>query len=412
MEKASRILSKTDTTKNTLLIIGIIFVAFNLRPSITSVGPLVSTIRDATGMSNSVAGLMTTLPLLAFAFLSPVAPKLAQRFGKEMTVFIALILIGIGLVIRSSGMISTLFVGTAIIGTGVAFGNVILPGIVKQSFPAKVGLMTGMYTVAMCSWAGIAPGISVPLATDLQLGWRGSLSVWLLLVVIAIFVWAPQMKRKELPAGAPFSVNPAKSSMLASPLAWQVTIFMGLQSLIYFSFIAWLPEMLLNHGISITTAGLMVTVLQFSGIPANFIIPVLADKLPNQKSLVLGIGILCLIGVAGLLLGSNIVWLTFCIICIGIGTGAAISLALTLIGLRAANAEQAANLSGMAQSIGYFLAALGPIALGIMYDILHSWTLPLVLMIVVTLIMTVAGMGAGRNQYVFQKKENTNQLNF
>lgn len=410
MQKVSILKSETVTARNTLLIFGIIFVAFNLRPSITAVGPLIGSIRTDTGMSNSVAGLITTLPLLAFAFLSPLAPKLAQKIGKEMTIFLALIFLGIGLVIRSSGMVFTLFLGTAIIGVGIAFCNVILPGIVKQSFPLKVGLMTGIYTVSMGAFAGIAPGISVPLANKLHMGWQGSLSVWIVLIGVALFVWFPQVKKSEFSAHTKvFSTQ--KTSMLSSPLAWQVTLFMGLQSLIYFCFITWLPEMLYSQGISAATAGWMVSILQFSGIPANFIIPVIADRLSNQKSLAIGIGALCLIGILGLLIGGNIILITFSIMCIGIGTGAAISLALTLIGLRVVNAEQAANLSGMAQSIGYFLAALGPFFLGFLFDILHSWTVPLLLLILVTFIMTVVGYGAGRNQYVLETRDNSNTVN-
>ncbi|MEQ2526849.1 MFS transporter [Bacillaceae bacterium CLA-AA-H227] len=410
MQKVSLLKSETVTARNTLLIFGIIFVAFNLRPSITAVGPLIGSIRTDTGMSNSVAGLITTLPLLAFAFLSPLAPKLAQKIGKEMTIFLALIFLGVGLVIRSSGMVFTLFLGTAIVGLGIAFCNVILPGIVKQSFPGKVGLMTGIYTVSMGTFAGIAPGISVPLANKLHMGWQGSLSVWIVLMGVALIVWFPQVRKSEFSARTKvFSTK--KTSMLSSPLAWRVTLFMGLQSLIYFCFITWLPEMLYSQGISAATAGWMVSILQFSGIPANFIIPVIADRLSNQKSLAIGIGALCLIGILGLLIGGNIILITFSIMCIGIGTGAAISLALTLIGLRVVNAEQAANLSGMAQSIGYFLAALGPFFLGFLFDILHSWTVPLLLLILVTFIMTVVGYGAGRNQYVLETRDNSNTVN-
>lgn len=412
MQKVSASKSESTATTNTLLIIGIIFVAFNLRPAITSVGPLLSSIRDDTGMTNSVAGFITTLPLLAFAFLSPFAPRLSQRIGKEMTVLLALIFLLIGLSVRSTGMVPSLFLGTAIIGLGVAFCNVILPGIVKQSFPAKVGLMTGMYTVSMGTMAGLAPGISVPLAENLNLGWRGSLSVWVVLVIVALIVWSPQVKRKGKNPIAITSQSSTNSSMLTSPLAWQVTLFMGLQSLIYFCCITWLPEMLYSEGVSTTTAGWMVSVMQFSGIPANFIIPVLADRIPNQKPLVIGIGVLCLLGLIGLLIGGNIVLIISSIILIGISTGAAISLSLTLIGLRVRNAEQAANLSGMAQSIGYFLAALGPIALGFIFDLLHSWTIPLILLVFITLIMTVSGIGAGRDLYVFEEKNSRKQLNF
>lgn len=405
MQKSSLIQSENVAGRNFLFIAGIIFVAFNLRPAITSVGPLVSMIRDDTGMSNGAAGFITTLPLLAFALLSPIAPKVAKKLGKEMTIFLALLLLVCGILTRSAGWVSTLFIGTGFIGIGVAFCNVLLPGMVKEAYPTKVGLMTGIYTVAMAICAGLAPGISVPLAENAGLGWQGSLTVWGVVALAALCVWVPQLKQRQSITNGSAKKTSESRSLYKSPIAWQLTIFMGLQSLIYFCFIAWLPEMLVSKGIDTTTAGWMVSIIQFSGIPFNFIIPVVADKLPNQKSLVLGIGIICIIGIVGLLIGGNFALLTFYIICIGIATGASLSLALTLIALRARNATQAADLSGMAQSIGYLLAALGPIALGIIFDTLYSWVLPLILLIIITIIMTISGMGAGRNQYVLEKKE-------
>lgn len=410
MQKTSLLSSEQQSKKNIIFIIGIIFVAFNLRPSITAVGPLIRYIKDDIGLSNTEAGLLTTLPLVVFALLSPLAPKVSHSIGKEMTVFIALVLLSLGILIRSVGLVITLFVGTAFLGLGIAFCNVLLPGIVKNRFPAKIGLMTGMYTVAMSICAGLAPGISVPFANHFAMGWQGSLGVWGILAVISLIVWAPQMKKRNIDTNKNNQREPNQASLLKSPIAWQITIFMGLQSFIYFCFITWLPEMLQHHSINITTAGWMVSIVQFSGIPANFIIPIIADRMPNQRPLVLGIGAICSIGILGLLLGTNIGLLTWSIFCIGVGTGAALSLALTLMGLRAANSEQASNLSGMAQSIGYLLAALGPLALGFIFDVTQSWTIPLLLLLVVTLIMTGAGIGAGRNQYVLPVEAEQKQM--
>lgn len=403
MQKSSLLQSQT---RNTLFIIGIIFVAFNLRPAITSIGPLVGMIRTDTGLSNAGAGFITTLPLLAFALLSPIAPRVAQKLSREKTIFLALILLGLGIITRSLGWVSTLFIGTGLIGIAVAFCNVLLPGMVKQSFPTKVGLMTGMYTVALAISAGIAPGISVPLAENFQLGWQGSLCVWAIIVVVAIIIWLPQLKKGLGDSAIPNTTQSGQTALYKSSIAWQLTIFMGLQSLIYFCMIAWLPEILRGYGIATETAGWMVSLVQFSGIPFNFLIPIIADRLSNQKILAFGIGFMCTVGITGLLIGGSLPFLAVCIICVGIGTGAALSLALTLMALRAENATQAGNLSGMAQSFGYLLAALGPIVMGILFDVLHSWTLLLILLIGIAIIMTIAGIGAGRNQYVLERRQN------
>jgi MFS transporter, CP family, cyanate transporter len=386
--------------RNTLLVIGIIFVAFNLRPAITSVGPLIGFIRDDLEISNGMAGLLTTVPLLAFAFISPFAPKIAQKFGNELSVLIGLYLLGAGIIIRSTGILYLLYSGTILVGLGIALCNVLLPGIVKQNFPGRLGFMTGIYTLSMAVWAGLAPGLSVPLAHHLNLGWKLSLGLWLFLIFIALFFWSPQVKGKTRPR-IQYGTKQNPASIWSSPIAWQVTIFMGMQSMVYFSMTAWLPEILTSKGIGIAMAGWMVTLMQFSGLPANFYIPVLADRLENQKGIALGIGLFSLAGLTGLLLGKNTLILVFSIILIGISLGAAISHALTLIGLRAANAEQASSLSGMAQSVGYLVAGIGPILIGILFDILHAWTVPLIMLIVVTVLFTLAGIAAGRNQYVF-----------
>ncbi|WP_226618165.1 CynX/NimT family MFS transporter [Cytobacillus firmus] len=380
---------------------GIIFVAFNLRPAITSVGPLIGAIRDETGISNSAAGLLTTLPLVAFALLSPFVPRIAQKLGSEWSILLGLTILGAGIAARSLGMLPPLYIGTVLIGLGVGLCNVLLPGMVKEKFPQKVGLLTGIYTFSMGICAGLAPGFSIPLAEDLGLGWRLSLGVWTILILIAIIVWLPQIRERKKKTAAP-KVSAPKGSIWSSPIAWQVTLFMGLQSMVYFSATTWLPEILHSQGREIAAAGWMVTVLQFSGLPVNFIIPVLADRLPNQKGIALGIGLFTFAGLMGLLMNVNAIISNTSIVLLGIGLGAAISHSLTLIGLRAENAKQAASLSGMAQSVGYLLAAAGPILIGSLYDLFHSWTVPLIFLMIITAIFTISGIGAGRDQFVLQ----------
>ncbi|WP_163141146.1 MFS transporter [Bacillus sp. 22-7] len=380
---------------------GIIFVAFNLRPAITSVGPLIGAIRDETGISNSAAGLLTTLPLVAFALLSPFVPRIAQKLGSEWSILLGLTILGAGIAARSLGMLPPLYIGTVLIGLGVGLCNVLLPGMVKEKFPQKVGLLTGIYTFSMGICAGLAPGFSIPLAENLGLGWRLSLGVWTILIFIAIIVWLPQIRERKKKTAAP-KVSAPKGSIWSSPIAWQVTLFMGLQSMVYFSATTWLPEILHSQGREIAATGWMVTVLQFSGLPVNFIIPVLADRLPNQKGIALGIGLFTFAGLMGLLMNVNAIISNISIVLLGIGLGAAISHSLTLIGLRAENAKQAASLSGMAQSVGYLLAAAGPILIGSLYDLFHSWTVPLIFLMIITAIFTISGIGAGRDQFVLQ----------
>lgn len=384
------------STGKGLLIISIIFVAFNLRPALTSVGPLISSIRSDLEISNGIAGFLTTLPLLAFAFFSFLAPRLGHRYGNGRIILFGLLVLSIGILIRSSGFTSLLFLGTALIGVGIAIGNVLLPGIIKQKYPDKVGLMTGVYTTSMGIGAAVGAGLSVPIARGLG-GWDKSLAIWAVFSIIALIFWLTQLI-KENNAAAKVAVNKPSASLWKSSLAWQVTIFMGFQSLLYYCLITWLPEILTFQGLTIATAGWLLSFMQLTGIPANFITPVLADRFPDQRKIVAGIAIISITGLTGLLFLDNIILLTICIAFIGLAQGAYISLALTFIGLRAANAKQASSLSGMAQSVGYLLAAVGPITIGFLFDLFQTWVPALIIFIVISFIILLTGIGAGQNK--------------
>ncbi|MGO4887636.1 CynX/NimT family MFS transporter [Anaerobacillus sp. MEB173] len=384
-----------------LFILGIIFVSFNLRPSITAVGPLIGSITLDLHISNTSAGLLTTLPLLAFAIVSPIAPKIGKSLGNETTIFLALIILTVGIFIRSAGFISSLFIGTALLGISIAIVNVLLPGIIKQRFPLKIGILTAVYTTSMGIMAALASGFSIPLATNMGLGWQKSLSFWAILATLTLLVWLPQLQksfhRVELPI-----VKSVKRSIWRSAIAWQVTLFMGFQSFIFYCLIAWLPAILSSRGLDVSTGGWMLALMQFAGLPATFFVPIIAGRLSNQKGIVIAIGIFYITAFTGLLISGNTLLITLFIILIGLAQGAGISLALTLFGLRTKNGIEAANLSGMAQSIGYLLAAIGPIIIGHLFDHFLHWTPGLLVLLSVTIALVVVGLGAGRNKFIFE----------
>lgn len=382
-----------------LLVVGIIFVAFNLRPSLTSVGPLIHSIRADMHISSGVAGMLTTLPLIAFAVLSPLAPKISYRWGNVRTIMFGLMVLLIGIFIRSEGLMIGLFAGTVLIGSGVAICNVLLPSVVKHKFPTKVGLMTSVYTTAMGACATIGSGVSVPLAHGLGLGWQNAFLFWGALVIVGALLWLPQVFSEKKPA-SPQQGQFSEASLWRSPLAWKLTFFMGLQSFLFYCTITWLPEILHSQEISESTAGWMLAFVQLVGLPATFAAPVLAERLPDQRGIVAGIGVLYFSGIAGLLFGGGLPLIVLWTFLIGLGQGASISLSLTMIGMRSSNARQTAALSGMAQSIGYLLAALGPVSVGFLFDQTQSWVVPLLVMLAVTIAVVMAGVGAGRNEKV------------
>ncbi|RAL24292.1 MFS transporter [Thermoflavimicrobium daqui] len=391
------------STSSILLILGILLIAANLRPSLTSVGPLLGFIQEEMNLSHGIAGLITTLPLLSFAIFSPLAPKISNRYGSEWLLFIGLIILTTGILVRSVPSVTTLFLGTAIVGMAIAICNVLLPGIIKQRFPNQVGLMTATYSTSMGIFASIGSGLSIPLAQVLPFGWKGALAFWAILAIIAILAWLPQISKRIKRSTAKRKTN--STGVWRSLLAWQVSFFMGFQSFAFYVTITWLPEILHDYGLDISTAGWLVSLMGLMGVPSNFLIPILAERRSNQQLWVIIISTLYVLGLAGLLFNHSLSWFILCVIIIGLSQGACISLSYTLIGLRAKNAQQAEQLSGMAQSIGYLLAAMGPFLCGYIHDFTHSWVIPLTITICVCVLMIFFGLGAGRAMYIHSSRD-------
>lgn len=379
-----------------ILLIGIVLIGANLRAPLTSVGSLIPVIRDDLGVSNAVVGTITTIPLIAFALVSPFAPKIANRFGMERTILVSMLILVIGIILRSMTGVVTLFSGTVLIGVGISFGNVLIPGLIKMSFPLKIGLITAFYAVSMNLFAALASGLSVPISSIGNLGWQGSLGAWGILVLIAIIIWLPQLKNQaDLPK---FDTNQTmkKTNMWKSNTAWQVTVFMGLQSLMFYTILTWLPEILQLNGYSASGAGWMLSIMQFGIIPMNFIIPILASKLVDQRKLGMFVGAAFLVGVLGLIQGQATV-IVISVILIGIACGSAFSLSMMFFTLRTNDGYEASELSGMAQSIGYILAATGPTIFGGLHDLTGTWNAPLILLLIISVIISIAGTLAGRD---------------
>ena len=385
--------------RGVLLVVGIVLLAVNLRPALTGLTPLIGQIRADIGISYGVAGLLTALPLLAMGLLSPIASLLAHRFGMERVLLASMLVLAAGILLRSAGAVTALFLGTAVLGAAIAIGNVLLPGLVKREFPERVGLMTSTYSTALAVSAAIAAGASLPLADQVGIGWRASLGSWALLALVAAVAWLPQMR-----SARPANASPADSQGVNGPwrsaLAWQVTLFMGLQSLGYYVVLTWLPEILQEQaGISASLAGWMLALAQAVGIASIFLAPVLAGMRPSQHGVVVVAVALTGAGALGLLLAAETATALW-VMLLGLGQGACFSLALTFFALRAPDSEHAAALSGMAQSVGYLLAAVGPFLFGLLRDTTHAWTVPLALLFAVAVCLLLTGLGAARDAHV------------
>lgn len=394
-----------------LVLVGIVLASLNMRASLAGVSPLLGEISGDFGLSATTGSLVTTIPLIFMGLASPLAPRLARRWGTETVLLAALVLLGGGVLLRVAPPLVALFTGCALVGSGIALLNVLMPGLIKRDFPDRAAAMTALYTTAMIAGATTSAAAAVPLENALG-GWRGSLASWSLLAAVAALLWLPQavLARRGTPHGrAAATPVPGRDArrdakgdgraLSRSPLAWQVTLFMGLQSLVAYVTIAWMPTILTDHGMDKATAGLVFafsTLVQMSG---SFVVPLLAGRMRSQRLLAVVVAGLMASGMAGLLVAPVAgAWAWAALI--GVGQGGTVGLALTMMVLRTGDAHTSARLSGMAQTWGYLLAAAGPLALGAVHQATGGWTLPLVLMIAVCAALALLGLGAGRDRKI------------
>ena len=381
-----------------LLGVGVVALALNLRPAIVAASPLLDTIRTDTGMSATTASLLTTLPLLCFGLLAPFAPRLGRRLGMEAALLLAMVAVACGSALRLLPSIPGLMAGTLVVGAGIAVANVLLPGVIKRDFPDRVGLMTGLYSMSLYAGAALAAGLTVPLGKALGLSWRPELALWALPAVGALLLWAPQLRRRSRPSAAQAAAaqHPVRG-MWSHPVAWLVTGYMGLQSLSYYAITAYLPSILTNAGMSEGGAGWMLSLNSLVGVVGAFVTPVLARRV-RPGLLAAGAAVLTGLGFAGLAMapaGGAYLWMVL----LGIGQGAGIALAMLFIVLRSPDARHAAQLSSMAQCLGYLLAATGPVLLGAVHQVTGGWTAPLLILIAFLVLQAAAGLGAAVNRH-------------
>ncbi|WP_337983091.1 CynX/NimT family MFS transporter [Lysinibacillus sp. C5.1] len=379
-----------------LLVIGVIFLASTLRMPLTVVGPIISFIREDLGISNVLAGFLTTIPLLAFAIVSPFAPVVARKLGLELTLFLSTILLAVGIVLRSLGTTGLLVLGTMIIGVAISFGNVLIPGLLKLKFPYHVGLLMAFFTMSMNLTAGIGAGISYPIANAV-LGWQGALAIALALVILTIVIWLPQLKFNK-PEPTVVSTK-ARIPLWKSPVTWAVTGAMGLQSLLFYTTAAWIPEIYIAQGVAADRAGWMFSIMQISQVPMALVVPIIASKMTSQRPLVLMFTAFYVIGFTGVVMewtSLAVLWM----ILLGLAGGASFALAMMFFTLRTRTAFEAADLSGFAQSLGYLLAAVGPILFGYLHDLFGGWDIAGWLFVAVTALLFFCSFRASKNEYI------------
>lgn len=397
LEGAAEFGPATMAAGGALLTVAVVLTALNLRPAITSVGPLLPEMRGALGASDTWAGVLTTLPGLCFAAAGLAAPWLSRRIGLARTVSAALLTLVAGLLIRICDGALVVLGGTLVATAGIALINVLIPVIIRGSFPAQVGLMTGIYTAAL-QGGGALGSAATPMLDDALGGWRSALGAWSALALLALAAWVVGARGFDRPGSTAPAAATKGRSLLRSKLAWTVTLFFGTQSFLAYVVLGWLPEVLIDNGISETRAGLLLGLISLIAVPISLIVSPLAARRDSQSGWIVGLGTLGITGMVGLLIAPAAAPLLWSVL-VGLGMSV-FSLALTVIALRARDAQDTASLSGMAQGFGYLLAGVGPFLFGLLHHVSGGWTVPWLMVLAVYLVQTSAGALAGRNRYV------------
>lgn len=372
-------------------LLALLLLAANMRGSIVAMGPLAEIVGLDLQLSGVQLGLLTTIPVLSFGVLSIFAPRLGQRFGLEATLLTMLLFIAVGQGLRATGSYGIMIVGTIILGSAIAVLNVLTPSLVRRSFPTRVALITALYTFTMSTGATVAAFVAIPIRNAADGDWRYSLGIWAVFAALAFLLWLPMLRYRHKGL-APVSVT--QVSLWKNAEAWWLALFFGCQSLMFYTGTAWVAKVFIDSGISEGEAATLLTIFNVFGIPAAFAAPLIYSKIANKKLAMVILHVPLMIGIPGFVFATTelpYLWA----FCMGLGQGAMISIALTLVGIRGADPQTSARLSGMCQSVGYLLAAVGPVLFGALHDLLGNWEAALSFLFVIVCIQMIAALRAG-----------------
>ena len=375
-----------------LLGISLMLIAFNLRPLFSSLSVLLPDILEQTSLSSAGAGYLTTLPVLCLGIFAPLAPKLAGRIGPEKTLLLALLVLMSGTALRGMGSMPALFLGTALAGAAIATGNVLLPSVVKRDFSGQTALMTGLYTMALCGGAASGAAFTLPLTQMFEGSWQWGLSVWAVPALLVLVIWAPQAGKNR---AASVQSRGKVVGLWRDSLAWHVTLFMGLQSALAYCVMGWMVPILRERGLDGIDAGVVASVSIMVQVATCLLVPALAVRFKDQKWINAGLGLLAAIGLVGMLHAPlSTIW--GWAVLQGIGQGGLFAMAMMVIVLRSPDSHVAAHLSGMAQGVGYVLAAFGPLLVGLLHSATGGFQASGNLFLGLGFLVALNGWGAGR----------------
>ena len=373
----------TKRTNKVIILLGIIFLGMVLRTPITSVGAIIGPLKKLLEINNTVAGLITTIPLIAFAIFSPFVAKISNKIGLEKTIFLATIVASIGLLLRFYINTSIFFLTTFIIGVGITVGNVLLPGLTKKYFPENLGVMTGFYAVVMNISASIAAGISYPILNTNIGGEKFStglaVNIWLIISLINIIIYSVIIKNNKVEKIDNKKIG--SKGYLKSLKMWSVMLSMGFQSDLFYCSVSWFAKIMISKGFTPSEAGLLLSISQFAQFPSTFLVPVLAEKIKNKLIIPIFITMGYIVSLIGMIhIHGNFSLMIIYIVLFALAGGGSFSYVMYLFSAKSKNEEEAADVSGLAQAGGYWLAAIFPPLLGYIRDILN-WDVAIYILI-------------------------------
>ena len=395
--------SQESRARRALVLVGIVVLAFNLRPAAVSIGPLLDEVSDGLGMSGTETALLTSLPVLCFASIGAIAPRLGRLLGVHRAVLLALLAVVAGLLLRAHVSGAWAFLALSFLAlSGMAASNVLLPSLVKLHFPDRVGQVTGLYSTALAVGITASSTLSVPIAESHrvhgEIDWRRGLITWSLTALIAALPWVGLLRHDRRPEGTQMPAALRFSHLVRTRLGWAMAAFFGLQSLQAYAIFGWFADIFRDQGFSAHTAGLLLGVVTGIAIPLSWVIPQLTARMPDPSRLLTVLMGCYLVGYVGMLIAPHdgaVVWALL----IGAGT-TTFPMVLTLIGLRSRTSAGTAALSGFSQSIGYLIAFVGPFGVGVLHDATDGWTASIVLLLVLCVPQYVAGLVVCRPRFL------------
>lgn len=386
---------KNTAKHSSFLVIGIFLLGACMRTPITSIPSIINEIAHAFHVPATSLGILTTIPLICFGLFAVTVNWLSSRIGNEMAINFALVLLFVGCILRVVSY-PLLILGTVLIGIAITFINVLLPPIISENLPEAIGGMTSIYNVALSLSSAIGAYAITPVTASF--GWKLAVNVLALIPLVAWLLWLPNLKYNHVDRDQ----TKQGVSMWNKPRAWALLVYFGASSFVFYTVVAWLPSIAESAGISHNSASLIAGLFQLFSIPAAFLAPLLATRVRDRRPIVAGLGLLSFIGVAMMLLpiGSMTYYVIISLL-LGLGIAGTFAFIMTILGLKTDNAADTSSLSGMVQSLGYLLAAIGPVVIGKCKAVFGNWTVSEIITLVVIVIFVATGLYAEKEDKIY-----------